>query len=131
MGTNAYITVETDEDDFYTSYIHFDGYDVLDTLNKHYTDPELVKQLISLGAMSSLGPDIHSSEFYGRDRGERDTNPAYNDSFDEIRKNNRYHYIFTGDSWVDINEYSKVNKDAQLSEAANIRKILETIENSK
>jgi hypothetical protein len=65
-------------------YCHYDGYPDYNgkILAKHYTDPEKVKQLIDLGALSILGEEIGEKQdfdrgqtdnwclAYGRDRGE-------------------------------------------------------------
>jgi hypothetical protein len=67
-------------------YSHFDGYPegVGKTLNEHYADPERIAELIALGSVSILGPEIGEKHdfdehprvhkdwclFYRRDRGE-------------------------------------------------------------
>lgn len=64
-------------------YCHFDGYPSNNgkILFKHYTKREDVEELVELGDMSCLGESIDSCEFYGRDRGESDTGPRTDVSF--------------------------------------------------
>lgn len=82
MGTRSFIALQTDTR-IIGVYCHWDGYLSHNgrILREHYCDPEKVVQLIALGFMSSLGPDIGSQHdfdngpegqttYYHRDRGE-------------------------------------------------------------
>lgn len=99
-------------------YCHYDGYPEHNgkILAKHYTDPEKVKQLIDLGALSILGEEIGEKQdfdrgqtdnwclAYGRDRDEdfceaqkyvnlKAAENAFNDSGAD------YMYVFDGTKW--------------------------------
>lgn len=89
MGTRSTIAIQKLDGSVEQIYCHWDGY--LDhngtILKTNYKTPELVKQLIRLGDLSSLGGSIdtenpnHSFDtpeegvcvYYGRDRGEPNT----------------------------------------------------------
>ena len=96
-------------------YSHWDGYPsvVGATLMEHYTDINKIRKLISLGDISSLDNEIdipdgveHSFEkqhegitvFYGRDRGESDTDAKvrYIIGKDVLKnlKDNEYLYVY-------------------------------------
>lgn len=106
-------------------YCHNDGYLSNNgiILMRYYQDFEKVKLLISLGNMSSLAEEVeiptgidHSfnkkadkiSTFYGRDRGEKDTD-AYKCSFLNYKQSEQlqdYNYIFdeSSNSWFLLNK---------------------------
>lgn len=92
MSTNSYICIEKEKGVYEGVRCHWDG--CLDyngvILYEHYQDREKVEKLISLGDMSCLGENVdpnpnkpHSFNepqddvcvFYGRDRGESETEP--------------------------------------------------------
>ena len=123
MATRSTISLEFADGTIQSVYCHWDGY--LDNngaiLQKHYMDPFKVSELINLGSMSSLAPEIgtkHSFEnphpyksaewqvwydahrnqctFYGRDRGENDVGPDKFVNFSDYRQNldkQEYDYI--------------------------------------
>ena len=90
MSTRSYICKENKDGTYTGIYCHSDGYLTYNgaMLVDHYNDRDKVDKLISLGDLSILYPNIdpdpelpHSFEdrqddvcvFYGRDRGEKDT----------------------------------------------------------
>lgn len=91
MATRSYICLEQENGTYLGVYCHHDGFiegGVGEILAIHYTDRSKVEKLISLGDLSRLGAQIepnpnypHSFDnpqqyvcvFYGRDRGEIDT----------------------------------------------------------
>ncbi len=90
MSTRSYICKENKDGTFTGIYCHSDGYLTYNgaMLIDHYNDREKVEKLIGLGDLSCLYPNIepdpskeHSFDnrqrdvcvFYGRDRGEKDT----------------------------------------------------------
>jgi hypothetical protein len=92
MSTRSRIGVMMDDDTVKQVYCHWDGYveGVGFTLVENYDSIELAKELINLGDISSLGYNISTDEphtfenrvkgvtvFYGRDRGEAGTQPAF------------------------------------------------------
>lgn len=116
MSTRSYICRENENGSFTGIYCHHDGYLTYNgaLLLDHYNTPERVDKLISLGDISTLNekidPDPHFehnfdnrqedvSVFYGRDRGEKDTEARLVD-LEEIDKPDswiEYCYIFGKD----------------------------------
>ncbi len=71
MGTRSYIVIKK-ENCFEAIYCHWDGYPGGNgvILRDHYTDPQKVKDLINLGDISSLAPEIGEKHgFQERDCG--------------------------------------------------------------
>lgn len=87
MGTRSAIVMHDGHHRNYRGiYCHWDGYPEYNgmILLEHYTNPDKVGELISLGDLSSLGDEIGEKHafnnrdekhctFYGRDRGESGT----------------------------------------------------------
>ena len=129
MATRSTIALEFADGTVQQVYCHWDGY--LDNngqlLLKHYTDPFKVRDLIDLGDLSSLKPEIgeahpfgyHGTEisaedyekqfgnmctFYGRDRGETGTEWKVAHSFAEFLEQvdnccGEYYYIMKDGVW--------------------------------
>lgn len=124
MSTRSFIGQVVEGQKVRYVYCHFDGYPqgVGATLLEHYTDTEKVSQLIDLGGLSCLGPDIgHQVDFdtfhtapenglqclaYTRDRGEPwkenkpttcDGREAYLAAMDEAWT--EYAYLWNGQHW--------------------------------
>lgn len=138
MSTRSYIAINNGRGKYLTAYCHHDGYlaYVGAVLQKYYTDPVRVFRLVQSGDMSTLAPRICPAEdsahcfnkpdkgvcvFYGRDRGEQETEPRYltKEELFDPRSWIEYIYIFDPDSktweYADL-RYSK-NLDAnQFSE---------------
>lgn len=114
MATRSTIGILNEDGSINTIYCHSDGYLSFNgfILEKHYKNFEKVKKLISLGSLSSLSFEVdipegmtHNFEkrlsgvstFYGRDRGEKDTNPIYHNSLESYITVNileSYNYLF-------------------------------------
>jgi hypothetical protein len=110
MATRSAIIMKT-EKGYLGIYCHHDGYleGVGFTLAKHYTDPEKVKKLISLGDISSLGEEVEPKDnahsyntpeknvtvAYGRDRGEENTKALFNKNLKKLLNNidHSYYYV--------------------------------------
>ena len=95
MATRSAIGIKLENGNIMAVYCHWDGYPSHNgaILAENYTDPETIKALISLGDISSLGPEIgvkhpfdtynldeiekqnykEMTTYYGRDRGEKGT----------------------------------------------------------
>jgi hypothetical protein len=127
MGTRSTIALEFADGSVGQVYCHWDGY--LDhngrILNDHYSDPIKLRNLIDLGDLSSLGPEIGDKHefdcpykygtpeakawheqnhkvctFYGRDRGETDTQVRMFKDYMDYHKNadsQEYNYILRRD----------------------------------
>ena len=117
MGTRSGIGIELDDGSIRAVYCHWDGYPKHNgrVLQYHYTDRDKIMQLISLGDLSSLGPEIGTQHdfddrrdnectFYGRDRGETRridrnfVNPA--DFAQRFNSGIEYLYLFTDGKWM-------------------------------
>lgn len=115
-------------------YVHFDGYPtgVGRTLRKSYTDPKKVEELISLGACSVLGDDLdperenfdydskvlneNGSLFYGRDRGEKETEAKevdWNEYLKDVSEDIwiEYIYVFENGKWKGYRNAFDFDKD--------------------
>lgn len=108
MSTRSYIGIELEDGRIMGSYCHSDGYLTYNgaMLLDHYSDRTKVEKLISFGDMAALNENIdpfsgrehnfdHRQEgvtvFYGRDRGEKETEPRIVDLDD----------INSPDSWIE------------------------------
>ena len=120
MSTRSLIIRKNEVGKYESIYCHNDGYPECNgvILYNHYNNPERVKELISLGDMSSLyefiNPDKRLGEhtfdnrqpytcvFYGRDRGE--SNVEFK-TFDTLREAlsqdswQEYAYVYENDEW--------------------------------
>lgn len=134
MATRSTISIR-DEDGSVTSvYCHWDGYLEHNgrILNDHYMNEEIVRELISLGQISSLGIGIHPDPneehtfddpqknvcvFYGRDRGETGVASESFHSWNQmlIEQGQSYNYLFVpNEGWFYNNGKNGLRK---LSEA--------------
>lgn len=130
MSTNSTIAVQHIDGTVHQIYCHWDGY--LDCngsmLKQFYNTPELAKELVSVGDLSSLNQrinpiDIHSFDYpeegtcvyYGRDRGEANTETKVFESFDNYKvryDKQQYNYLY-----VEADEqWYVVYKDGSLNE---------------
>ena len=116
MGTRSFIARKTNEG-FVGVYCHWDGYLEHNgkILREHYTDPHKIEELIVLGDISILGNEIGSKHefqdhpdgettFYGRDRGETDTQATFRKTLRGImnyanRCGCEFFYLFRFDDW--------------------------------
>lgn len=141
MSTRSYIAKQIGDDKFKTIYCHSDGYLTHNgaMLLDHYSDPEKLDELLKLGDISYLAPNInpdptkpHSFNFderqdgvvlaYGRDRGEKDV-AAHDYNKHELTDEAwvAYIYVYNKDNqWV----YGTPGQD--LSEFRDVREGLES-----
>lgn len=120
MSTRSLIIRKNEEEKYESIYCHWDGYPECNgvILYNHYNNPERVKELISLGDLSSLNVFINPDErlgehtfnnpqpntcvFYGRDRGEKDVEFG---TFDTLREainrgcGEEYAYVYENNEW--------------------------------
>jgi len=116
MSTHSRIAVRTKEGNYKSIYCHFDGNTVGDILAEHYTDEQKVIDLIELGDVSYLQPEIIPTEdhsfsepqdgvtlFYGRDRGETGTESLRHLSLQELRKESTdITYLYEDGVWYSL-----------------------------
>jgi hypothetical protein len=123
MATRSTIALEFSDGTVQQVYAHFDGYLEHNgrILKEHYSDPFKLQELIELGSISVLAPEIgvkhpfdnphrwgtpdylahedeckHMTKFYGRDRGESDTEASRFADFADYQANGQweeYNYI--------------------------------------
>ena len=117
MATRSTIAVEHADGTVSQVYCHWDGY--LDhngrMLVTHYNSLERAEALVALGSISSLAasidcPNGHNfvqpvegyTVFYGRDRGEDETEPNKFSNFEMYKyelEEQEYNYIFRNGEW--------------------------------
>ena len=121
MSTNAHIFMKMEDGTYKGIYVHHDGYveRVGKMLVEHYTDLEKIKELISLGHLSVLGPEIGKQVnfdtyrnydqclAYTRDRGEDF------EQYEEIDENElldwgAYVYLFKDNTWYFNNHSTSI-----------------------
>jgi hypothetical protein len=123
MATRSTIALEFADGTVQQIYAHFDGYLEHNgrILKEHYSDPFKLQELIELGSISVLAPEIgvkhpfdnphrwgtpdylaheaeykHMTKFYGRDRGETETKARRFADFADYQANGQweeYNYI--------------------------------------
>jgi hypothetical protein len=139
MATRSRIAIEKQDGIVTSIYCHWDGYvkGNGETLQKYYTDPSKVEQLIALGDLSSLGkyieplndsPTVKKHTFndphpkvtvaYARDRGEDFSQFEHKDVEDFFSGNyQEYGYLFTKDGrWLVANGGPVVELQLALKE---------------
>ena len=118
MATRSRIAMETENGKVVSIYCHSDGYVSHNgvILQKWYDDSDKVKELISLGDISSLSQTVaptgpHSFKdpqsgvvvAYGRDRGEEDVDSVEHESIEDFFNGDieEYGYLYTaGGDWL-------------------------------
>lgn len=113
MGTSANINVKVGEK-YHCTRVNYDGYPegVGITLHEYYNLQELAERLVSFGELSSLDKSCEQplghtydtpvngySVYYGRDRGETETEFEV---LDVPKNDEEYSYTWTGTEWVMI-----------------------------
>jgi hypothetical protein len=134
MGTRSGIGIKNADGTVTAIYCHWDGYPSYNgrILNDHYTDEAKVRELIALGDISSLRPEIgeqhpfdtyHLKESemdsrwenwctaYGRDRGETGIEArdfvSKADYFSRFGAGAEYYYLFEDGVWMVQPGYGK------------------------
>jgi hypothetical protein len=132
MGTRSAIGYKTPEGKIRAKYSHYDGYPSYTgaILNEHFQEARKIAQMVELGDQSFIAPnvfptnDTHSFEtpqedvivFYGRDRGEPQTEAQ---DFDDVQEFVNYWadsgcefmYLHTPGGWIVHDRYG-VGNDA-------------------
>ena len=100
MATRSRIAIENLDGTIESIYCHFDGYKsgVGEVLKTFYTDVDKIRELLSLGDLSSLDVTLDHTVAYSRDRGEdynhnkaKVSSSIY--SFKDLKE--EYNYIFS------------------------------------
>ena len=136
MATRSTIALEFADGTVQQVYCHWDGYLEHNgkILFEHYSDPFKLRDLIALGDVSSLGPNIGSQHpfsphesadasaaydaamkagattFYGRDRGEDGVSARKFDNFEMYKLSHQYEefeYILRTDGKWYVSSYSR------------------------
>ena len=127
MGTRSAIGYATQLGGVRGKYSHYDGYPAYTgkMLNDHYQQSRKIAQMVELGDQSFLGKEIfpkgaHSFDapeagvtiFYGRDRGERDTEPREFDNIVDFVDyyegcGCEYFYVHMNGTWMMYNIHTK------------------------
>jgi hypothetical protein len=121
MATRSNIAYRTPEGKIRSVYCHWDGYPAHngEMLVRHYQEARKIAQLVELGSLSSLQPNVfpvgkeHSFDnaqddvcvFYGRDRGETGVETLeYDDIPTWIDNMEEYAYLWNGREWL-VNDH--------------------------
>jgi len=148
MATRSTIALEFADGTIGQVYCHWDGYLAHNgkMLMEYYSNPFIVRDLIDLGSLSSLRPQIGTKHpfsmfeanmtqdeyanlyrdmctFYGRDRDENDTQAKYFDNFEDYAANHQteeYEYILRKDGqwYVDQGNGFELLSEVLVKEAA-------------
>jgi hypothetical protein len=120
MATRSTIALEFADGTVGQIYCHWDGYlsNNGKILFESYQDPFKVRELIDLGDLSSLGPEMgvkhefdevcQDCTFYGRDRGETGIEARYFDNFEDYAANHQteeFEYILRKDGRWYVSSY--------------------------
>ena len=108
MSTRGAIGMRQPDGTVRAVYVHHDAYvaGVGAILGGWYETPELVKGLLDLGDLSSLGTTLADTVAYRRDRGEVMRIARHYRDIDTYRRNGRhdcgadYLYLFDGSRWL-------------------------------
>jgi len=108
MSTRGAIGMRQPDGSVQAVYVHHDAYvaGVGAILGGWYKTPELVKGLLDLGDLSSLGTTLADTVAYRRDRGEDMRIARYYRDIDAYRCNGRrdlgadYLYLYDGNRWL-------------------------------
>lgn len=123
MATRSMIGIKYDENNCEAIYCHYDGYyDAVGfRLHQYFTNIDKIKDLISLGDISSLGSDTSSDQTvaYHRDRGE-EFYPAKKFKFSQFHDTLKnmgcdYGYLWDVDKndWFMYNVYDRASVYAE------------------
>lgn len=112
MATRSRIGLYNEDGTITGIYCHWDGYPEYNgrILVESYTDIRKINQLLKLGNLSSLGPEIGSKHdfndrteeectFYRRDRGEISKAVRYKDFAEWMGDREDYNYLFRDGAW--------------------------------
>ena len=106
MSTRSFIGIVNPDGSVSGVYCHYDGYleGVGALLRQHYNTPEIVRDLLALGDISSLGPTLDSSDFYHRDRKEEMSVPFKYASLELGNTSEQvgfeFWYVFSPKGWL-------------------------------
>jgi hypothetical protein len=132
MGTRSAIGYKTPEGKIRAKYSHYDGYvaGAGKMLQEHYQEARKIAQMVELGDQSFIAPNVFPSSdahsfntpeegctvFYGRDRGESNTEAVEFDTVQEFVEyytdsGCEYFYLHTVNGWIVHDRYG-VGTDA-------------------
>ena len=122
MATRSNIAYRTPEGKIRSVYCHWDGYPEHngEMLTRYYTEANKIAQLIELGSLSSLRPELGEKQdfddrstqnddwtlAYHRDRGESLVINEYDDIPSWIDDMEEYAYLWNGKEWL-VNDHGK------------------------
>ena len=115
MATSSTIGIRNEDGTVTAIYCHWGGYIDYNgmILKDHYTTTDKIRELISLGSISRLGPEVGEKQDFdkptnknwclvsGRDRGETDTEAKTYASIQQWQKHGEeYDYLWDGSEWL-------------------------------
>jgi len=134
MATRSRIGILNEDGSITSIYCHWDGYPAHNgrILKEHYGTETSVREMLSLGDLSSLRPNLHPKGkhtftdpedgccvFYGRDRGESDCDASESIDLQEfmfISEPCDYVYVFDANEWFCTSLYGGDRKMVRIEE---------------
>ena len=132
MATRSRIGYQYEDGSIKSIYCHFDGYPsyVGKMLEEHYSNPQKIRELIELGDISQLKPEIGEKQdfnnptskdwclAYGRDRGEEGCEAERHHSLFYFLQHGKgscaeYCYLWDGVGWNIYNPYGNMKTIVQ------------------
>jgi hypothetical protein len=142
MATRSNIAYRTPEGRIISVYCHWDGYVSNNgkILVENYTDMDKIVQLISLGSISSLRPEIGERQdfndrstckdewtlAYHRDRGEQLVVNTYDDIPSWIADMEEYAYLWNGQEWL-VNDHGEKDEHNRFPIFSRVVDVLEDV----
>lgn len=114
MATRSRIGIKREDGTIRSIYCHWDGYPEHNgnILNKHYTSVDKINQLLDLGDISVLAPEIGEKQdfsnrvdnwvlAYNRDRGQENVKAAIHTTTKKfLDAGEEYNYLFENGKWT-------------------------------
>ena len=148
MATRSNIAYRTPDGRIVSIYCHWDGYPENNgkILAEHYTDSIKIAELVGLGGISSLRPEIgekhpfskfeckedeydgaayeNMTTFYCRDRGEELVISVYDDIPSWIADMEEYAYLWNGTEWL-VNDHGELDEKGRFPMFSRVVDVLE------
>lgn len=122
MATRSNIAIKNMDGTITGIYCHWDGYPAHngEMLRRYYNTTDKVLELIALGSLSALRPEIGEQQdfdnrdtqkddwtlAYHRDRGEELVIRTYQDAVEYVEDGEEYMYLWDGQNWL-VNDHGE------------------------
>ena len=106
MSTNSRIGIRNPDSTITSIYCHWDGYPENNgvILRERYDNEKIIRKLMKLGDISTLGPDTNLTVAYGRDKDEPDTDACTVPDLQRFLEiGEEYNYLWEDNKWKCFN----------------------------